>query len=160
MHSKCILAGHCLSFLFCAPVYCIDAFSYLNISRLFPWYTTLQSAQTSSPCLTEEYLHYVPQHREPLVPSLDICDWGSDLVWEVLTSWEKQVMREVVAVTCSLSAAHRVHWPLLQAGTGSALPCTLLLVLPYCHSLWVPHRTGKSENTPKENIFLKTDINF
>lgn len=124
----------------------LPQFSFLCPSLLYWCVFTSKNIQAvsmihhTSVCTEQRHICTVPQHREPLVPSLDTCDWEGDLVGEVLTWWqttdgEKRILREVVPVTSSLSAASR-------AGTGTALLCTLP-VLPYCHSLCLPHQNSQ-----------------
>lgn len=144
MHSECIPAGHCLRFLFCAPVYCIDAFSYLKISELFPWYTTLQPAQKTSPCLTKEYLHDIPQHREPLVPSLDICDWEEDLEWEVLTSSSLGKTSNEWSCACGIQLDCSSQGPLASRAGWDRL--TPVLHTPPAAPL-LPFHVGASQNS-------------
>lgn len=48
----------------------------------------------------------------------------------------------------------------LQAGTGSSLLCTLLLVLPYCHSMQVPHQNRQIRKYSKGKYILEDQYKF
>lgn len=65
-------------------------FSHLKISELFPWYTTLQFAQKTSPRLTKEYLRCMHQHRASLEPPLHLRAGGGGLVREFLPSCDER----------------------------------------------------------------------
>lgn len=150
MHSKCNAAGHWLSFL-CPSLLYLCIFTSKNI-----WAVSMifcASVCTENKSLFDKRISALYALAQTVSGIFTGHSWlrrgfgarDSHLMWWT-TVWEKQVMREVMSVTSSLTPAYRVHssllpgWDRLAPVLHSPLCAPLL---SFCVGAWLEQASKK-----------------